>query len=132
MVVLERKGVNEQIGELIKDSYKGCCTRVKTKEDETGRIGLQKGIKQGDPLSPVLVNVATDPCLHTLERLGAGFMALSMSVTSLVFVDDLMLLSDSWDGMFRNLAILERFCNTTGLKVNPSKCHELVIGIKGK
>lgn len=48
-------------------------------------------------------------------------------VTSLAFADDLVLISDSWNGMAHNLWILEKFTDMTGLKGNPKKCHGFLL-----
>ena len=82
-------------------------------------------------MSPLLFNLSIDPLLWLLEREGAGLMACGVRVASLAFAGDLVLLSDSWDGMSRNLAVLERFCCMTGLKVNPMKLHGLSWGRNG-
>ncbi len=129
--VLARRQVDELFQQLIHDSYKGCFTKVRSGGGETTRIMLKRGVKQGDPLSPLLFNLAVDPLLYALERHGEGFEVKGLSVTSLAFADDLVLLSNSWQGMARNLAILEKFCEATGLKVNPSKCHSFMIEASG-
>uniref|UniRef100_A0A4W6FV19 ribonuclease H n=1 Tax=Lates calcarifer TaxID=8187 RepID=A0A4W6FV19_LATCA len=125
--VLTRKGVDEWMRKLIQDSYKGCTTVVRTKHGETDRIHIKVGVKQGDPLSPLLFNLALDPLLYVLENKGVGFRVGGRSLTALAFADDLVLLSDSWKGMERNLQILEIFSSLTGLKVNPSKCHGFML-----
>ncbi len=129
--VLARRRIDELFRQLIRDSYRGCFTRVNTKGGKTAKILLKRGVKQGDPLSPLLFNLAVDPLLYALERYGEGFCVKGGKVTSLAFADDLVLLSGSWQGMRNNLAILEQFCMTTGLKVNPSKCHSFMIGASG-
>uniref|UniRef100_A0A671TQN5 Reverse transcriptase domain-containing protein n=1 Tax=Sparus aurata TaxID=8175 RepID=A0A671TQN5_SPAAU len=122
-VTLERIGVDDQLVKVIRDSYRGCTTRIRLRGGETQSIELRRGVKQGDPMSPLLFNLSIDPLLRLLECEGAGSTACGVRVASLAFADDLVLLSDSWDGMSRNLAVLERFCCMTGLKVNPKKSH---------
>ena len=129
--VLERRGVDELIRGLIQDSYRNCYTKVKTAHGDTRKIKIRVGVKQGDPMSPLLFNLALDPLLHMLERLGTGFSVEGTTITSLAFADDLVILSDSWGGMARNLEILDRFSNLTGLTTNPAKCHGFLIGING-
>ncbi len=60
---------------------------------------LRRGFKQGDPLSPLRLNLAVDPLLYALERQGNGFDTTGASVTSPAFADDLVLVSSSWHGM---------------------------------
>ncbi|GLD64747.1 uncharacterized protein AKAME5_002927600 [Lates japonicus] len=109
------------------DAYDDCTTVLRTKHGDTDRIHSKVGVKQGDPLSPLLFNLALDPLLYMLEDKGVGFKVGDQSLTALAFADDLVLLSDSWKGMERNLQILEIFSGLTGLKVNLSKCHGFML-----
>ncbi|NXX82159.1 PO21 protein, partial [Urocolius indicus] len=79
------------------------------------------GVKQGDPMSPLLFNLALDPLLCKLETTGCGYQHCDKNVTALAFADDLVLLSSSWDGMTKNIKILETFCDLTGLKLQGEK-----------
>ncbi|NWV44553.1 PO21 protein, partial [Grantiella picta] len=74
------------------------------------------GVKQGDPVSPVLFNLALNPLLCKLEHRGRGFHQAGLRIMAMAFADDLVLLSDSWEGMDSNIKILEAFCKLTGLK----------------
>lgn len=121
--VLSRRGVDEHLLGLIRNSYRNCHTTIKTAFGATGKIWLRNGVKQGDPLSPLLFNMAIDPFLYTLDRLGSGLTAGGCDIKSMAFADDLVLLSDTWGGMCNNLALLDKFCQMTGLRVNPKKCH---------
>lgn len=51
--VLERRGVDEHIRGLIRNSYRGCRTTIRTETGVTKQIRLRKGVKQGDPMSPI-------------------------------------------------------------------------------
>uniref|UniRef100_A0A8C4NSX5 ribonuclease H n=1 Tax=Dicentrarchus labrax TaxID=13489 RepID=A0A8C4NSX5_DICLA len=125
--VLQRRGLDVAIRRLIASMYDGSSTTIRTEGGTTGRIRLTRGVKQGDPLSPLLFNLAIDPLLRTLEKEGEGFHIGAESVMSLAFADDLVLLSGSWAGMTTNLRILEEFCSLTGLRANPQKCHGFMI-----
>lgn len=61
-------------------------------------IELRPGVKQGNPMSPLLCYLSIDPLLWLLEREGAGLTACGVRVASLAFAGDLVLLSNSWDG----------------------------------
>lgn len=62
--------------------------------EETQPIELCQGVKQGDPMSPLLFNLSTDSLLRLLECEGAELTACGVRVASLAFADDLVLLSD--------------------------------------
>ncbi|NXT45332.1 PO21 protein, partial [Pelecanoides urinatrix] len=89
---------------------------IVTKKAKTDPINIRSGVKQGDPMSPLLLNLALDPLLCKLETEGKGFHHGGFQVTAMAFADDLVLLSDSWDGMQYNIQILETFCELTDLQ----------------
>lgn len=97
------------------------------KEGFSGTIPIKTGVKQGDLLSPLLSNLALDPLLHMLEKIGGGVKLGEQVIASLAFANDLVLLSESEEGMRRNLRIPESFSDLTGLKANPSKCQGFLI-----
>lgn len=108
--------------------YNDISTRITTKKDtHTDKIQIRVGVKQGDPLSPLLFNLAMDPLLCKLEESGKGFHRGQSSITAMAFADDLVLLSDSWENMKENIRILETFCDLTGLKTQGQKCHGFYI-----
>ncbi|KAL7370184.1 hypothetical protein ABVT39_021577 [Epinephelus coioides] len=116
---LERKGLDQHMLELVRNSYENCVTKVRCAEGCTADIAMKVGVKQGDPMLPLLFNIALDPLVQTLEREGHGFVANGKSISALAFADDLVLLSGSWEGMVVNLDILETFCELTGMRVQP-------------
>lgn len=64
-----------------------------------------------------------DPLIAKLKTVGQGVKAGNDSLTTLAFVDNLILLSDSWKGIQHNIRILEDFCNLMSLQVQLTKCQ---------
>uniref|UniRef100_A0A3Q2UN73 ribonuclease H n=1 Tax=Fundulus heteroclitus TaxID=8078 RepID=A0A3Q2UN73_FUNHE len=125
--VLRRRGVDDLVIQFIMDSYHKAYTKIETANGSSAVIKIRLGVKQGDPMSPVLFNLAIDPLLHFLERKGRGFEAAGHSFTSLAYADDLILVSDSRRGLQRNLNILQEFLSETGLKVKITKCGGFIL-----
>ncbi|NXD14035.1 POLR protein, partial [Nothocercus nigrocapillus] len=119
--VLGQKGVDKHVIDLIHDLYPNCGTTVEVGGQRSDRIKILGGVKQGDPLSPILFSLALDPLLCGLESKGAGYKYGEQLVTSLAFADDLALLSDSWEVVNRNIKVVEDFCHQTRLRVQASK-----------
>ncbi|NWS15717.1 PO21 protein, partial [Pachyramphus minor] len=113
---LEQKGIDSHIINLIKNMYENIYTHIGTKNEKSDPIQIQMDVKQGDPVSPLLFNLAVDLLLCKLEESGKGFHHRNSSITTMAFADNLVLLSGSWEGMKRNIEILEMFCNPTSLK----------------
>lgn len=91
---LRKKGLPELVVRLVVDSYKDVHTAIKNKEDEV-RIKLQRGVKQGDPLSPVLFNLVMEPMLRALESQPGYQIRDEVGVSVLAFADDLILTATS-------------------------------------
>lgn len=127
LCALEQRRVDNLMIELIQNSYVNCVTRVGTSGPTTPPIDMKVGVKQGDPMSLLLFNLAMDPLIQALEECGTGFGCNGHTIATLAFADDLVLLSDSVRGMGRNLKVLELFCQLTGLSVQPRKCHGFFI-----
>lgn len=131
--VLERRKVDPLVISFLKDAYRKCSSTVLTSSGPTQPIKLLRGVKQGDPLSPLLFNLALDPLLYLLDEHGEGvMMGDGLKLTSMAYADDLVILSDSWTGMETNLMILETFTQLTGLAPNPAKCHSFFLSKKDR
>lgn len=119
---LRRVGVCSSFLRIVGDMYSDCFTRFRVKDGETGKIFMRSGVKQGDPMSPVLFNLVLDPLLTKLERDGEGVVIDGTgSICSLAYADDSCLVSNSHEGMQRNLDIAVRYFHNTGLKLNVKK-----------
>ncbi|NXF00481.1 PO21 protein, partial [Menura novaehollandiae] len=101
--------------------YEDIHTYLKTKKEQTDPIKILTGVKQGDPMSPLLFNLGLDPLLCKLESQGKGYHQGKIRITAMAFADDLVLLGDSWEGMCKTSRFLETFCDLTGLKTQGEK-----------
>jgi hypothetical protein len=65
---LEDLGLPENIRRLVMDSYEDAFIQIHTKGGCTGRINIDKGVKQGCLLSSTLFNIGLDPLLRFLRK----------------------------------------------------------------
>ncbi|NXS57245.1 PO21 protein, partial [Brachypteracias leptosomus] len=96
-------------------------THIDLKNEQLDPIGIWVGVKQGDPMSPILFNLSVYSLLCKLEEEGCGFQHCLKYITTMAFSDYLVLLSRSWQGMQKNVDILEVFCDLTALKTQGEK-----------
>ena len=81
------------------------------------------GVKQGDPLSPLLFGLFIDEFeAWVKERLpGAGVPLTLEKNVPLLYADDMVLLGESQSSVQELLDLVHEFCVTRGLEVNVSK-----------
>jgi hypothetical protein len=73
---LRKKGLPELVVRLVEDCYENVHTVI---------MRLQRGVKQGDPLSPLLLNAVLEPLLLQLESLPGYGIGEFANVSSLAF-----------------------------------------------
>lgn len=119
---LEARSVPIRIINLIKHLYTNCTTTFTCGGiSDNIRVPLRRGIKQGDPLSPFLFNCIIDPLLYRLNELGVGVPLEDTSMAAMAFADDLLLMSDTFEGLKLLLDETVSFLHNVDLHINPSK-----------
>lgn len=93
MRALKRFGIHPAFAEYISSIPSGVQTTISVGNKSTGLIEVRRGVKQGDPLSPVLFNLVMDEliCKLNYEKTG-GTIALNAKVAAVAFTDDIVLL----------------------------------------
>jgi hypothetical protein len=91
------------------------------------KVNVKRGVRQGDPLSPLLFNLVLDRALRRLLT-DVGFRLGTPRITALAFADNVILCGTTYWGLQRNLEIFEEELRRSGLSLNPgkSKCVSLV------
>lgn len=125
--ILRDRGLDEHVVKVIGATLDGACTQFRVKKGLTDPIRFLSGVKQGDPLSPILFNIAVDPLISELDVSDNGFRIGRSSLSALAFADDLAVIGRSWDAVKGSLEIVEAFCSLSGLEIQPKKCHGLFI-----
>ncbi|KAM0043628.1 putative RNA-directed DNA polymerase [Helianthus debilis subsp. tardiflorus] len=95
----------------------------------TAEFEIQKGVRQGDPLSPLLfilameaLHIATDSAVNCNIFRGIATPGSGPTVSHLLYADDVLFVGEWSEENFHNLARLLRcFHLSSGLKVNFSK-----------
>ena len=108
---------------LLKDIYKKSKSAVKINNKLTNCFNHEKGVKQGDPLSPTLFNLYINDLFQDLEENKVGTVTLndSDSINALMYADDLILLSTSKKGLQNSIDILEKYSKRWKLEANLKK-----------
>lgn len=119
---LKRHGVDEGTQSFLSNSLMSACTLIRVGHCTTAHMAMRRGVKQGDPLSPLLFNLVMDELLDRLEQSGLGGSLGTAKIPALAFADDLVLMEDSDVAMTQLLDMAADFFSARGLEINASKC----------
>ncbi|CAB0029868.1 unnamed protein product [Trichogramma brassicae] len=122
---LDRHSVPLPIRNLVKSSYEGVSTSVKTAGAITDPVRILSGVRQGCPLSPIVFNLALEPVVRAVQATGRGYTLSGQTYNNLFYADDGALVSDSPNGMRLLLRSAEDAAAAVGLRFNPSKSATL-------
>ena len=128
----ERIGFPPALVSYIRCLYIGGVTKIRAGGALGSLIRPSRGVRQGDPLSPLLFCAVMHWVLTRLDdRLGLE-LAEGVRVNHLAFADDVALVSSSPEAMQRMLCELEHGMREVGLSPNPAKSASLRIAVTGK
>ena len=107
--------------------YEQVCGRVRCPGGTTETLFSTIGVKQGCPLSPTLFGLYIDEIVDFIQhRGGDGVEMGGTTVHILLYADDIVLISESAEGLHQHLLGLDDFCTQRGLSVNLGKTKVLV------
>lgn len=103
--------------------------------EETESFMLTGGIPQGDSMSPTLfclyINDLVD-ILHQNESLTDPILINDMKIATVIYADDILLMSQSQEGIIKQIKIVQNFCLENGLKINYEKTKIMIANSKTK
>ncbi|WP_334097073.1 reverse transcriptase domain-containing protein, partial [Helicobacter typhlonius] len=124
---LKKKGFPKQFVHLIDNVYTGSTTNIMTSKFTSRDICINRGTKQGCPVSPLLFNLCLEPLFKAINSINAedGY-TVSMNgerarFSIMAYADDILLIANSRNGMERMLETCNRFCDFTKMTLAPTK-----------
>ena len=90
-------------------------------------VSVQCGIFQGDTLSPLLFCLALNPFSHLLDHLYGYRVSSDMSLTHLLFMDDLKLFARNDNDLLKSLDVVQNYSAAIRMSFGISKCAKLSV-----
>ena len=120
---LQKSGINGKILNLLRSIYDKSFCSLKINGKFTQFFKYEKGVLQGNPLSPILFNVYINDLFEELSKVNKSPVTLNGKdkIFALMFADDLIILSTSEKGLQDSLNILDSYCQKWDLEVNLKK-----------
>lgn len=124
---LRKHGVPNKIINTIKDTYENGTAQIRT-EKISDKIRIEKGVRQGDTLSPVLFTAAIEEIFKRITS-SIGININGQVLSNLRFADDIILFANTEDELQELLKELNEEGKKDGMKLNKKKtkimCNEI-------
>lgn len=117
---LKNQGVEHKYIRILKNVYTNSTARIKL-EKEGKEIKINRGVRQGDPLSPKLFTAVLEEILRKLKWDQYGLNINGEQLSHLRFADDIILFATTKEHLQSMIIDLERESRKVGLTMNTSK-----------
>jgi len=125
---MEKAGITGNSLNLIKDLYNKTKCAIKVSDRITNFFNYTKGVRQGCPLSPILFNLYVNDLFEKINQgtLKDVFLNPNNKVNALMYADDLVLISETKEGLQQHIDNLQEYCQKWKLNVNIKKTKSMV------
>ncbi|XP_065585165.1 uncharacterized protein LOC136044005 [Artemia franciscana] len=122
---MRNDGVPEKIVRLIKAYYVGTRGFIRADGEISKEISIDKGVRQGCALSPILFNFVIDQIMKTLDKYKGVTISPALSITDLDYADDMDILAESIIEAHLMIDDIAARSLATGLKISQSKTKSI-------
>jgi hypothetical protein len=131
---LKRCGIGDLMYNVIKDRYTGLGDRtcVKIGNNLTETFKSKVWVKQEDPMSATLFNIYINDVVRYFDDTCKPVFLGDTPINCLLYADDLIILSETKEGLQNAMNKLAIFCQEWALEVNINKSKVLVFTANGR
>jgi hypothetical protein len=126
---LMKYGINGKFFNIIRNIYTNDKACIKLNGKCSAPFDIDIGVRQGCILSPLLFNIFLSDLAKSLHDI--KFPAVG-NINSLFWADDLVMFSDSEEGLQKMLNVLEIYCKDNELTVNTKKTKCMIFNKTGR
>ena len=129
---LKHHGINGKVFEIIKTLYTGDKAGVKFGNKASLPFETTRGVRQGCVLSPLLFNIFLSDIQEIFDMCGSNPKLSDVEISSLIWADDILILSETASGLQRKLDNLGIYCKKNKLQVNTDKTQAMTFTKSGR
>ena len=129
---LHDRGINGKVFEIIRKIYTEDMAAVKFGNKASDPFKTNKGVRQGCVLSPLLFNIFLSDIQEVFDVCKDNPTLNDMEISSLIWADDILILSENPEGLQSKLDNLGVYCHRNKLKVNTEKTKVMTFTKSGR
>ena len=129
---LLKLGVNGKFFNILRHIYTTDKACIKMGQSRSDFFDLDIGVRQGCVLSPLLFNLFLCDLAKQFDAMEDKPMLGNRGINSLFWADDLVLFSESKEGLDRLLKTLEEYCKENDLLINTKKTKCMIFNKTGR
>ena len=129
---LLKHGINGNFYNVIKNIYFNDETRIKVGDHLSDVIYPNQGVRQGCILSPLLFNIYLSDLPSMLETGKTGPKINGKTFNSIIWADDLIMFSESEEGLNDLLKELSAYTEENNMSVNIDKTKAMIFNKTGR
>ena len=125
---LKRIGISSRFYSVIKSLYSKSSISVQIGNRLSPYFQSRIGVRQGDNLSPTLFNIFVNDLPPIFDQTCSPASFGDLHLQCLLYADDLVLFSETEEGLQHSLDKLKDYCNLWSLDINVSKTKVMCCG----
>ena len=129
--LLKEYSVGGKFLKILQEIYKGNKMFVKTNNGLLQPFVTTIGVKQGCVLSPILFNIFIDKISDVFDESCAPIKVNNLNLNCLLWADDLLIFSQTAEGLQNSLDKMKIFYEALGLKINVKKTKIMIFNKRG-
>ena len=117
---LRKINISETYVQILMNIYKDASARIHLDNHVSEKFVIERGVRQGDPISPKLFTAAIEEIFKTAS-LSKGILIDGEHLKDLRFADDVALCTENEQQMEVNLNIINKESKKAGLRIHKDK-----------
>ena len=129
---LRKCGINGKVFEVIRKIYTEDQASVKFGNKASEPFKTNRGVRQGCVLSPLLFNIFLADIQEVFDKCGDSPQLNNMEISCMIWADDILILSETPEGLQAKINNLKVYCKKNKLQVNIDKTKVMTFTKSGR
>ena len=125
--VLKKIGFPSKIYNIINSMYRNTKSKFTFGEIESDWVKVERGVRQGCVLSPLLFSIYTEELAARVRDSGLGIRVKDDRLGILLYADDVVILAENEEMLQKMLKIVNDYGNEFSLNFNSNKCGIMIL-----